>query len=93
MAGQAPRCGHSGAARAGMANLTQTAAFEWAHAGVRVNAQLKGVAEADLAIGKLNKRLKQNFNVKLTAEQLEARAKEVAMRVIEAELDASLHRA
>ena len=36
--GSMPGMGHSGAARAGMANLTQTAAFEWAHAGVRVNA-------------------------------------------------------
>ena len=34
--------GHSGAARAGMANLTMTAAFEWAHAGVRVNAVAPG---------------------------------------------------
>jgi citronellol/citronellal dehydrogenase len=34
--------GHSGAARAGMANLTATAAFEWAHAGVRVNAVAPG---------------------------------------------------
>jgi citronellol/citronellal dehydrogenase len=33
-----PGMGHSGAARAGMSNLTMTAAFEWAHAGVRVNA-------------------------------------------------------
>ncbi|OGB03960.1 MAG: 2,4-dienoyl-CoA reductase [Burkholderiales bacterium RIFCSPHIGHO2_12_FULL_69_20] len=37
-----PTMGHSGAARAGMANLTQTAAFEWAHAGVRVNAVAPG---------------------------------------------------
>jgi citronellol/citronellal dehydrogenase len=37
-----PGMGHSGAARAGMANLTQTAAFEWAHAGVRVNAVAPG---------------------------------------------------
>jgi citronellol/citronellal dehydrogenase len=34
--------GHSGAARAGMANLTATAAYEWAHAGVRVNAVAPG---------------------------------------------------
>jgi citronellol/citronellal dehydrogenase len=37
-----PGMGHSGAARAGMANLTQSAAFEWAHAGVRVNAVAPG---------------------------------------------------
>ncbi|MBK1685982.1 SDR family oxidoreductase [Rubrivivax gelatinosus] len=37
-----PGMGHSGAARAGMANLTMTAAFEWAHAGVRVNAVAPG---------------------------------------------------
>lgn len=37
-----PTMGHSGAARAGMANLTQTAAFEWAHSGVRVNAVAPG---------------------------------------------------
>lgn len=37
-----PGMGHSGAARAGMANLTATAAYEWAHAGVRVNAVAPG---------------------------------------------------
>ena len=37
-----PGMGHSGAARAGMSNLTMTAAFEWAHAGVRVNAVSPG---------------------------------------------------
>ena len=37
-----PGMGHSGAARAGMANLTATAAFEWAHANVRVNAVAPG---------------------------------------------------
>ena len=37
-----PGMGHSGAARAGMSNLTMTAAFEWAHAGVRVNAVAPG---------------------------------------------------
>ena len=37
-----PGMAHSGAARAGMANLTQTAAFEWAHCGVRVNAVAPG---------------------------------------------------
>jgi citronellol/citronellal dehydrogenase len=37
-----PGMGHSGAARAGMSNLTKTAAYEWAHAGVRVNAVAPG---------------------------------------------------
>ncbi|MCC5866569.1 MAG: SDR family oxidoreductase [Wenzhouxiangella sp.] len=37
-----PGMAHSGAARAGMANLTRTAAFEWAQSGVRVNAVAPG---------------------------------------------------
>jgi citronellol/citronellal dehydrogenase len=37
-----PGMGHSGAARAGMSNLTMTAAYEWAHASVRVNAVAPG---------------------------------------------------
>ena len=37
-----PGMGHSGAARAGTENLTKTAAFEWAHAGVRVNCVAPG---------------------------------------------------
>ena len=37
-----PGMGHSGAARAGMSNLTATAAFEWGHAAVRVNAVAPG---------------------------------------------------
>ena len=40
--GGMPRMAHSGAARAGMENLTQTAAVEWAYAGVRVNAVAPG---------------------------------------------------
>jgi citronellol/citronellal dehydrogenase len=42
MWGGMPGMGHSGAARAGMVNLTQTAAFEWGCAGVRVNAVAPG---------------------------------------------------
>ncbi len=42
-----PGLGHSGAARAGMLNLTQTAAVEWAHAGVRVNAVAPGFIASD----------------------------------------------
>jgi citronellol/citronellal dehydrogenase len=38
MAGMA----HSGAARAGMSNLTKTAAYEWARHGIRVNAVAPG---------------------------------------------------
>jgi citronellol/citronellal dehydrogenase len=38
-----PNMAHSGAARAGMVNLTETAAFEWARANVRVNAVAPGV--------------------------------------------------
>jgi citronellol/citronellal dehydrogenase len=37
-----PGMGHSGAARAGMINLTKTAAFEWSFAGVRVNCVAPG---------------------------------------------------
>ena len=37
-----PGMAHSGAARAGMSNLTMSAAVEWAHAGVRVNAVSPG---------------------------------------------------
>lgn len=37
-----PMMGHSGAARAGMVNFTQTAAVEWANCGVRVNAVAPG---------------------------------------------------
>ena len=37
-----PGMGHSGAARAGMANFTQSSAYEWGHAGVRVNGVAPG---------------------------------------------------
>jgi citronellol/citronellal dehydrogenase len=42
MWGGMPGMGHSGAARAGMLNLTETAALEWAVSGVRVNAVAPG---------------------------------------------------
>ncbi|MEI6803574.1 MAG: SDR family oxidoreductase [Burkholderiales bacterium] len=40
--GSMPGMGHSGAARAGMVSLTETAALEWAAKGVRVNAVAPG---------------------------------------------------
>ncbi len=42
MWGSMPGMGHSGAARAGMVSLTETAAIEWAGKGVRVNAVAPG---------------------------------------------------
>src|SRR5258708_34041671 len=40
--GGMPGMGHSGAARAGVWNFTETAACAWGHAGVRVNADAPG---------------------------------------------------
>ena len=40
-----PKMGHSGAARAGIINFTMTAAYEWAHYGIRVNAIAPGLIE------------------------------------------------
>jgi citronellol/citronellal dehydrogenase len=52
-----PNMGHSGAARAGMLNLTMTAAVEWAYAGVRVNAVAPGwIASSGLATYPLEQR-------------------------------------
>jgi len=49
MSGGMPGWGHAGAAKAGMVNLTQTAAAEWAAAGVRINAVMAGYVIAGLA--------------------------------------------
>lgn len=38
-----PMMGHSGAARAGVVNLTKTSAIEWAKSGIRVNAVAPGI--------------------------------------------------
>ena len=46
MWGGMPGMGHSGAARSGMENFTRTAAVEWGHAGVRVNAVAPGGTDA-----------------------------------------------
>ena len=43
-----PGMGHSGAARAGMVNVTQTSAYEWGSCGVRVNAVAPGLTETRL---------------------------------------------
>lgn len=44
--GGMPLMGHSGAARAGVENLTATAALEWAQCGIRVNAVAPGYVES-----------------------------------------------
>lgn len=43
-----PGMAHSGAARAGMLNLTESLAAEWARSGVRVNAVAPGPVDTDL---------------------------------------------
>ena len=75
-----PGMGHSGAARAGMANLTQTAAFEWASSGVRVNAVAPGwVASSgmdtyDAAIGAIIAQLKHHVPLRRLALEAEISA-------------------
>ena len=75
-----PTMGHSGAARAGMANLTQTAAFEWAHAGVRVNAVAPGwIASSGMdsygeAIREHIRGLKKHVPLRRMAEEAEVSA-------------------
>ncbi len=41
-----PNMAHTGAARAGVVNLTQTLALEWAHHGIRVNAVAPGLIDS-----------------------------------------------
>jgi len=75
-----PGMGHSGAARAGMSNLTMSAAFEWAHAGVRVNAVAPGwVASSGMdtygpAMQPLIKKLKDAVPLKRVALEAEVSA-------------------
>lgn len=75
-----PGMAHSGAARAGMSNLTMSAAFEWAHAGVRVNAVAPGwVASSGMdsygaAIQPLIKQLKHHVPLRRLATEAEISA-------------------
>jgi citronellol/citronellal dehydrogenase len=75
-----PGMGHSGAARAGMSNLTQTAGFEWAHAGVRVNAVAPGwIASSGMdtyggAIKSMIPRLKQHVPLRRLGVEAEVSA-------------------
>ena len=75
-----PTMGHSGAARAGMSNLTQTAAFEWAHAGVRVNAVAPGwIASSGMdsygeAMAVHIRKLKHHVPLRRMAEEAEVSA-------------------
>jgi citronellol/citronellal dehydrogenase len=75
-----PGMGHSGAARAGMANITATAAFEWAHAGVRVNAVAPGwIASSGMdtyggAMKTLIPKLKQHVPLRRMGEEAEVSA-------------------
>ncbi|KGL77704.1 Peroxisomal trans-2-enoyl-CoA reductase, partial [Tinamus guttatus] len=45
-----PAMAHSGAARAGVGNLTKTLALEWAHSGVRINSVAPGVVFSETAV-------------------------------------------
>jgi citronellol/citronellal dehydrogenase len=75
-----PGMGHSGAARAGMSNLTATAAFEWAHAGVRVNAVAPGwIASSGMdtygpAMRSLIPKLKNHVPLRRMGEEAEVSA-------------------
>jgi len=62
-----PMMGHSGAARAGMVNLTETAAFEWSPSNVRVNAVAPGwIASSGMdqyPAGEMQERLRNLKNI------------------------------
>lgn len=72
-----PGMAHSGAARAGMSNLTMSASFEWAHAGVRVNAVAPGwVASSGMdsygdAIKPMIRKLKDHVPLRRLASEAE----------------------
>jgi citronellol/citronellal dehydrogenase len=81
MWGGMPGMGHSGAARAGMLNFTETAAVEWAVSGVRVNAVApgwvasSGMDQYDPAFAKeVISRLKGSVPLKRLAEEAEVSA-------------------
>ncbi|WP_119966805.1 SDR family oxidoreductase [Simplicispira lacusdiani] len=75
-----PGMGHSGAARAGMSNLTMSAAFEWASHGVRVNAVAPGwVASSGMdsyggAVKALIPQLRQHVPLRRLATEAEISA-------------------
>lgn len=75
-----PGMGHSGAARAGMSNLTMSAAFEWAQAGVRVNAVSPGwVASSGMdsyegPVRAMIKKLRQHVPMRRLATEAEISA-------------------
>ncbi len=78
MFGGMPGMGHSGAARAGMVNFTETAAVEWACAGVRVNAVAPGwIASSGLdsytdpGVKAMIPKLRQAVPLKRLAEEAE----------------------
>lgn len=77
-----PSMGHTGAARAGMINLTQTAALEWVHRGVRVNAVAPGsIASSGMA----------TYNAEFQ-QRLKARQRQIPYQRMgtEAEISASI---
>jgi citronellol/citronellal dehydrogenase len=75
-----PGMAHSGAARAGMANLTATAAYEWGPSGVRVNAVAPGwVASSGMdtyndAMKAVIRTLPQHVPLRRLAEEAEVSA-------------------
>ncbi|HUS25313.1 MAG TPA: SDR family oxidoreductase [Candidatus Binatia bacterium] len=81
MWGGMPGMGHSGAARAGMLNFTETASVEWASFGVRVNAvapgwiQSSGLDQYDPAFAKeVIGKLRHSVPLKRLGEEAEVSA-------------------